>query len=1180
MSSDREQSAFDAASDDEDDWEEVLVDHQPEKPIEITLQVQKSKAKPEDAAKKKGISYAERLLRIDCHKFHTVILIGNAKIRNEWLNDELLHARLLSLTPLTLQNEFAMIHKSRIPDQGQRGRAFERAMQHLAEWWAHSFFEVLPEGHLRNRTFDEVQSKLERHGVLDDPEPLDEETTELILDEDLEIIRGPKSLMKHALMRCGSRDVSAQLFTALCRALGIPARLVVSLQSMPWKASVGKPKPKYTRKSAKGKEKAVDDEEDSGSSPSKVDVKGKGKAPAFEGPGRRLDGTPVPKSEKAKGKEKAKPVIKLRKQRDKGHRLGDSRDSSPGPSKLASPDPTTTPPVFWTEVFSRPDGRWLPVDPIRSIVNKRKVFDPTPLTNAPGTGAAVSTASSSTGLAFPQTTRKSNVPRGFKEENRMLYVLAFEEDGYARDVTRRYAREYNARVLKAQGGSRAANAGKARQEWWDKVVTKFKRPYQLHRDDVEDEELAQAQMTEGMPTTIAGFKDHPVYVLERHLKQTEVIHPPPPETPELGKFRGEPVYPRSSVIPLKTAETWLRTEGRMIKAGCQPLKTVKARPGTLNRQRELEVLKDELRDAGFSGDASGEVMQGLYARSQTELYVPDPIVDAYWETQRHEEEKARAKKEEQALKHWVKLVQGLRIRQRLQEQYADRSQSTTKAGPSTSGKRAKRGHPEDEEQAPNDDDEKFDSTLDDTHGSGSGGGGGGGFLVEADDVVQAFHLPKYNPILLLDSTSSNPFARSRPLGSAPGGDTGPGAAKHSGAAATGENAEEGRDLDEQGDREPERVVIDYVTYDLEDEEGPEMDGDGDEGGLIPTGVDKDGDVDMDRPGGDGTPGPPLTADTSPLSLADLEAGGLGGRQGSSIERDDDDATKDDDEFAPRTMQDLLEAEAAKAKSKPKPRAKPRVSLKPVASPSGSEGGLEDQGQDQDHVHADIGAIGDPQGQVVDSEEGSSGPLLQGRGGRVNVNGNVGSVAGATIIGSATSAANGGLELSSSSLQSGRQLRSSRKGGGGGMVAAASDGDYGEDGGVSVSATPRSRKGTSGGGKRKRATVTGGSARKKVSVTRAKGRRKKRKDESDEEDDEGEEDIDDIEGDDVDDAPRKRTRVTPGEDVGTTPSVSVERSAPAATPAGGRSLRPRRSKTAAQLEQEREAEKAYRRAIAQ
>lgn len=48
--------------------------------------------------------------------------------------------------------------------------------------------------------------------------------------------------------------------------------------------------------------------------------------------------------------------------------------------------------------------------------------------------------------------------------------------------------------------------------------------------------------------------------------------------------------------------------------------------------RELEILKDELRDAGEPGSLNGnapggELMQGLYSRKQTELYVPDPVVD-------------------------------------------------------------------------------------------------------------------------------------------------------------------------------------------------------------------------------------------------------------------------------------------------------------------------------------------------------------------------------------------------------------------------------------------------------------------------------------------------------------------------------------------------------------------------
>lgn len=803
-------------SEDDFDWEEVPVPEH-EQHIEITLQ---PKRKEEPPAKKRpaGISYAERLSRLDCHKIHTIALLGNARIRNKWLNDQLLHARLLSLTPLYLQNGFALIHKSRIPDQNQRGRMFEAAVRNLAEWWANTFFDVALEGHIRNRTYNDVQSRLIAEGIVLTPpsrdtpvagssSPLDEVTAIIsfmtsqspfldidtlmdILDDEGETIRSSNSLMKHTLMRCGSRDTSAQLFTALCRALGIPARLVVSLQSVPWQSSVGKPKPKYPKKTNKEKEKEkaqveVESNEDENDMeevdipPTPSSSKGKGKAKAMSEPDslqvvdhHSKDPQIQPKSAKARG---TKPPIKLRKQKNKRSKTFQAVDQSD------PPDPLLTPPVFWTEVFSRPDGRWLPVDPIRAIVNKRKVFDPTP------------TPSSS---AISELQRSKT-----HRENRMMYVLAFEEDGYARDVTRRYAREYSSKVAKVQAGG----GGKGRQLWWQVVVNLVSRPYRLHRDDVEDEELDIAQLMEGMPTTLGGFKDHPLYVLERHLKQNEVLHPPPPETSEVGKFRGESVYPRSVVITLKSAETWMRTEGRSVKPGCQPLKMTKLRASTVGKMREVEIL----REAGATeGDTAGsEVMQGLYARSQTQPFVPDPVIDeivpknnfgnidlyvpsmlpkgavhipfkgvakiarklgfdfaeavtgfefkkrrafpiiegivvaqenestlleAYWEAERIAEEKSRARREDQVIKRWARLIQGLRIRQRLQNQYANKSEDAQ-------NKQNILKEPSAENVKTDINEERTESHTISV---------GAGFLVEADDVVKAFSLPKYQHVSL------------------------------------------------------------------------------------------------------------------------------------------------------------------------------------------------------------------------------------------------------------------------------------------------------------------------------------------------------------------------------------------------------------------------------------------------
>ena len=174
---------------------------------------------------------------------------------------------------------------------------FERAMDQLTKWWANTFFEVIPEGHIRNHTYEEVQQKLEIQGLHlpndDNLAPLDLESLQDAIEDEPEIIRSAKSLMKHALLQTGSRDTSAQLFTALCRGLGIPARLVVSIQSVPWKAGIDKPKIQSMPR-LKGREVVDMNHQSSDAASSSVE------------PGV------TSMSEKAKGKQKANPV-RLRK---------------------------------------------------------------------------------------------------------------------------------------------------------------------------------------------------------------------------------------------------------------------------------------------------------------------------------------------------------------------------------------------------------------------------------------------------------------------------------------------------------------------------------------------------------------------------------------------------------------------------------------------------------------------------------------------------------------------------------------------------------------------------------------------------------------------------------------------------------------------------------------------------
>lgn len=756
-------------SDEEFEWEEVHVPEEqpanqelelelsgPSRSIEITLHAQPKK----DDSKKKAAAalHAHRVLRTTCHKIHTVCLLANARVRNRWINDELLHARLLSMTPMNLQNAFAMIHKSHVPDQNKRGRLFEAAVDRLVDWWTNTFFTVLPTGHIRNRTFEEVQQEIETKFNGSPSGDDDAEGTERV--------RSVNSLMKRALMQSGSRDTSAQLFTALCRALDIPARLVVSLQSVPWRSSVGKQaKPSNKGKALMTCEDAENGSHDDGNS----DIEERDSSKSFQQGKTRL--------RSVKGKEKAHPVIKLRKSKSKPTTQR-STPVSVGKSKPS--DPSLTPPVFWTEVFSRADSRWLPVDPIRGIVNKRHVFDP----SGPQ----------------PAESKASRI-----EDNRMLYVVALEEDGFGRDVTARYARDYTAKVSKAQGIGSGPPGG--RKEWWARVVQAITRPYRLNRDDLEDDELHTHQLTEGMPTTLAGFKDHPIYVLARHLKRDQVIDPPT----ELGKFRGEPVYPRSSVISLKMAENWMR-QGRIIRPGCQPMKMVKQRAVTISRQREMELAIERAKSEGHP-TADGEIMQGLYAFSQTELFKPDPvkdgvipknefgridlyvpsmlpegaahvpfkgvakvakklgfdyaevvtgfefkkrraypviegivvaaenesvIIEAYLEAEQDAEERARAKRFDQICKRWVRLIQGLRIRDRLQKQYGSNP--------------AEDGHSKEETRRDHWQDTEIPDAIEDEPG---------GFLTTADDVVQPFHLPSNIQFTLSTATEQSAIATAR-----------------------------------------------------------------------------------------------------------------------------------------------------------------------------------------------------------------------------------------------------------------------------------------------------------------------------------------------------------------------------------------------------------------------------------
>lgn len=125
-----------------------------------------------------------------------------------------------------------MITPRRQPDRQLRGRQFEAALTRLVAWWT-SRFLVDHQAGIKHQSFDEAAGKASRDGKGKAKATTPDDSEDDTYEEDR--IRSAKSLMKHALMMEGSRDTSAQLFTALCRGLGLAVRLVVSIQSVLWR---------------------------------------------------------------------------------------------------------------------------------------------------------------------------------------------------------------------------------------------------------------------------------------------------------------------------------------------------------------------------------------------------------------------------------------------------------------------------------------------------------------------------------------------------------------------------------------------------------------------------------------------------------------------------------------------------------------------------------------------------------------------------------------------------------------------------------------------------------------------------------------------------------------------------------------------------------------------------------
>ncbi|CUS08409.1 unnamed protein product [Tuber aestivum] len=668
------------ADDEEDDmqWEDVLNVISAQEPVETAGGAPSSTPNPKrdleltlnrgktqlSSRKKKGASAAERQIRLVTHCLHVQYLLFHGSIRNRWLCDPELQAILLSHLSPSLLQDVERLQKT----QGKHSAAGKspggadpalKVLASLMHWWKKRFTITRP-GLRKNGYKPMSQFVIERDEVLANrlqglsqgadggfkftTGRTDErgEPMYTIFKDEGERVESLQEFREMARECSGSRDVGAVFFTALLRALGLEARMVFSLQPLGFGFT--------ERETFSGKVHAVVGSAGGGPEGERGRVEGgvgvecekrtegNGKKAAARKPARK----PTRRSPRKSARKRQRLDVESLSSAlgSESEWSGDSemeeddeeeeeegvfvrkdmkaKKKTPTKKQLPEIEPTTIDqglpyPIFWTEVYSPTTSTWITIDPLVL----------TALGSAPDI------------LSKFEPKGKNAV----ESKQVIAYVLAYSDNGTAKDVTVRYLAK-NAFPGKAKGfrilpsevpvyDIEGEIVAMHKRDWFGNVMRGYQvrgKP-KLERDVKEDEELVGVAAAETKSfagngrESIGWYKDHPEYILERHLKRDEAIKPGKPHVKIFisgkgAKAKDEKVYSRQDMVSCKSVENWYR-EGRVIKEGEQALKKVKPRAATLNRKREIE-------DAQRDGET---VLQGLYSLGQTEEYSPPDIIN-------------------------------------------------------------------------------------------------------------------------------------------------------------------------------------------------------------------------------------------------------------------------------------------------------------------------------------------------------------------------------------------------------------------------------------------------------------------------------------------------------------------------------------------------------------------------
>ncbi|KAK4224331.1 Rad4 transglutaminase-like domain-containing protein [Podospora fimiseda] len=607
--------------------------------LELTL-IRDTRISLANGLGKKGPSKIERKIRIATHCVHVQLLLWHNALRNSWLCDPLLQGIMLSHVPprlmdeverwrknsgLESQQESNIKHlKTKVEPKGKRrgkgeaktvqGREWGGAAQHLekgavdmshgdplfrlvkvlSSWWKQRFRVTAPGlrkgGYMTLERLDRLTKAFKQQEGH---------------DQDLygERIQGLDEFRQCAQECKGSRDVGAQLFTALLRALGLEARLVANLQTLGF-----------------GWNKLEEADPEQEVSSNKTPVKESKSAAVSEQPTKTSKPKPAARASSRTSK-KPSPEEDLEFNDVNSDdeliiEIPPSPTSLPKREKPKIYDADLEFPHYWTEVLSPVTKKYLAVDPIvKSVIGTNRELV------------------------------ESLEPRGGKADKAkqmIAYVVGYSSDGTAKDVTIRYLKR---QVLPGRTkGNRMPlekvpvynRHGKVKRydqfDWFKSAMKGYVRGNDKNHplteeDDLEDStdlkpaKAEKKEIKEG-EETLQYYKQSKEFVLERHLKREEALLA---DAQPVKMFRNkgtktaaateESVYSRKDVVQVKSAETWHK-QGRAPIPGEQPLKRVPYRAATTNRRREIAEAEA----------ATGEkVLQGLYSFDQTEWIIPPPI---------------------------------------------------------------------------------------------------------------------------------------------------------------------------------------------------------------------------------------------------------------------------------------------------------------------------------------------------------------------------------------------------------------------------------------------------------------------------------------------------------------------------------------------------------------------------